>query len=191
MTPAVFLDRDGVLIEDVHLLTRPEQIRILSGVSAALGDLKRAGYLLLVVSNQPVVARGMCSEEEVVRVNEDLAARLRSEGGVAPDEFNFCPHHPSADLPRYRVDCRCRKPRPGMILDAVARHDVDVRASYMVGDRLSDVAAGFAAGCRTILVESGRHLENPIESPDGNVEVKPDHRCESLFAAARWILAKA
>src|SRR5258706_10633404 len=103
MHPAVFLDRDGVLIQDVHLLTRPEQIVLLPGVVAALRDLSAAGFYLFVVSNQPVVARGMATEADVESVHAELQRRLTTEGGPVLKRFYFCPHHPNATLPQYRV----------------------------------------------------------------------------------------
>ena len=142
MKAAVFLDRDGVLIEDVHLLTRPEQVVIPPGVPAALRALGEAGFKLIVVSNQPVVARGLASEAEVRAVHTHMESLLQSAGAPPLDGIYFCPHHPNATLAAYRVDCDCRKPRPGLFRRAAAELDIDLSASFAVGDRITDIIAG-------------------------------------------------
>lgn len=192
MTRAVFLDRDGVLIEDVHLLTQPAQLRLLPGVPTTLQRLAAAGFRLLVVSNQPVVARGLATEAEVECVHAELQRLIIAAGGAPVERFYFCPHHPNATLPAYRVACECRKPRPGMLLQAAREHGVDLRASFAVGDRITDIIAGTRAGCRTVLVQTGKHTDAPIESPDGiDASVQPDFIGAHLAAAAEWILAQA
>jgi D-glycero-D-manno-heptose 1,7-bisphosphate phosphatase len=188
MKPAVFFDRDGVLIEDVHLLTRPEQLVLLPGVPEALQRLAAAGFTLFVVSNQPVVARGLATEAEVESVHTELQRRIMAAGGPPVTQYYFCPHHPNATLPQYRVACDCRKPRPGMLLQAAREHALDLQASYMVGDRITDIIAGARAGCRTALVQTGEHEAAPIESPDGiDASVQPDYVCANLAGAAEWI----
>ena len=187
--PAVFLDRDGVLIEDVHLLTKPSQVRLMEGAAQAVKTLREAGYQVIVVSNQTVIARGLATEEDVEIVNQQIQRLLRTEVGQGVDAFYVCPHHPSATLIQYRMSCDCRKPRPGLLLHAAAEHDIDLSRSYMIGDRITDVIAGQRAGCRTIMVESGKHLDPPIESPDPlDLNVRPNHVCPSLLQAADYIL---
>ncbi len=189
MNRAVFLDRDGVLIEDADLLTQTEQLRILPGVPAALSALKFAGFRLVVVTNQPVVARGMITEQGVEAVHAELARRIMAQGGPAIDRFYYCPHHPDATLPQYRVACECRKPRPGMFLQAIAQLKLDGRASFTVGDRLTDIIAGTQVGSRTVLVETGKHTELPITTSDPiDLTIKPEHTCRDLSAGAAWIL---
>jgi D-glycero-D-manno-heptose 1,7-bisphosphate phosphatase len=186
---AVFLDRDGVLIEDVDLLISAEQVRILPGVPAALALLRAAGYKLIVVSNQTVVARGLASEKQVQEINDFVAAKLQETGAPAIDAWFFCPHHPNATLAKYRVNCDCRKPKPGMLFQAKAKHDLDLSRSFMIGDRITDIIAGFRAGCRSILVQTGKHLESPIKTSDPlDHSVVPDFSCANLDAAAKWIL---
>ena len=184
MRGAVFLDRDGVVMEDVHLLTSPDDLRILKGVPQALSSL-RAG----IVTNQAVIARGQATEQEVRDVQARLAELLVRAGGPPLDGFYFCPHHPQATLTRYRVVCDCRKPRPGLLLRAAQERQLDLRASFMVGDRVTDIIAGARAGCRTVLVQTGRHAEPPIETGEPIEDsVKPDYVCPDLQAAAEWIL---
>ncbi len=187
MNRAVFIDRDGVLIEDVHLLTKPEQISVIEGVPETLSALKRMGYQLIVVSNQTVVARGLCKEADVREVHRKLDALLEKMGGVPIDHYFFCPHHPNADLIEYRKECSCRKPKPGMLQQAAETHDIDLRRSFMVGDRVSDIAAGVRAGCRTIQVLSGEHEAVAIEAPEEFADTKPEHVCSDLKEAAAWI----
>jgi D-glycero-D-manno-heptose 1,7-bisphosphate phosphatase len=186
---AIFLDRDGVLIEDVHLLTDPSRIRILAGVPAALGQLSEAGFRIIVVSNQTVLARGLATEQEVLDLNAEVQAQIERAGGPHLDGFYFCPHHPNATLPFYRVDCECRKPRPGLLLRAAREHDLDLHASFAVGDRITDIIAGARAGCCTVLVQTGQHLAPPIEiSEPLDDSVEPDYTCADLSQAAQLIL---
>lgn len=189
MTRAVFLDRDGVLIEDVELLTTAADIRILNGVPQSLGRLKQAELLLIVVSNQTVVARGFLSEPEMTALHHEVEQRLRHHGAPALDGFYFCPHHPNATLPAYRADCDCRKPRPGLLIGAAREHHIDLGASFMVGDRITDIIAGAAAGCRAVLVKTGAHLAPPIETSEPlDTAVFPDYSCKDLTKATEWIL---
>jgi D-glycero-D-manno-heptose 1,7-bisphosphate phosphatase len=188
--PAVFLDRDGVLIEDMELLTDSSQIRLLPGVAQALARLKEAGFALPVVSNQPVVARGLIDESGVAALQQEVEARLILDGAPALDGFYFCPHHPQATLPAYRQTCACRKPQPGLLLRAAADLGIDLAASFLVGDRPTDLIAGARAGCRTIWVETGKHLAPPIVTAEPLPPVLPDHVCAGLPQAALWILAQ-
>jgi D-glycero-D-manno-heptose 1,7-bisphosphate phosphatase len=189
MSRAVFLDRDGVLIEDVHLLTRPEQVVIPPDVPGALRALGEAGFKLVVVSNQPVVARGLASEPDVRAVNAHMESLLQRAGAPPLDGIYFCPHHPNATLTAYRVDCDCRKPRPGLLRRAAVELGIDLGASFAVGDRITDIMAGAKAGCRTVLVQTGRHEEKPIETSEPLDEtIQPDHICADLAAAVEWIL---
>ncbi len=191
MNAAVFLDRDGVLIEDVHLLTRPEQVVIPAGVPAALRALGEAGFRLVVVSNQPVVARGLVSEADVRAVHAHMESRLREAGAPPLDGVYFCPHHPNATLPAYRKDCDCRKPKPGLFRRAATELALDLGASFAVGDRITDIIAGSRAGCRTVLVQTGRHAEKPIETSEPlDQTLRPEHTSADLAAAAEWILGQ-
>lgn len=188
---AVFLDRDGVLNDDVHLITSPEQFRILPGVPAALKRIAEAGFHLIVVSNQPVVARGMITEPEVEVLHEYLRSQIIKRGGPRIESFYFCPHHPNANVAHYRKDCTCRKPRPGMIRQASREHGIDLKASYLVGDRITDIIAGSKAGCRTIQVTTGKENDAPIQGTDPkDLETKPDHICDGLPAAVEWVLER-
>ena len=179
-----------MLIEDVPLLTRCEQVRLAGDAGWATAALAAAGFVLVVASNQPVVARGLATENEVAAVNEHIQQLLVGSGGWGVDAFYVCPHHPSATLAEYRQACQCRKPRPGLLLQAAQDLHLALAASFMVGDRMSDVIAGQRAGCATILLQSGRHLDAPIESPDETPDAQPpDHVCDTLRQAVEWILS--
>lgn len=187
---AVFLDRDGVIIEDIHLLTQTSQIRVLPGVPQALSRLREAGFGLIVVSNQPVVARGLATEADVEQIHDELNRRLAAAGSGV-DQFYFCPHHPNATLPSYRVNCMCRKPQPGLILQAAKEHRFNLASSILVGDRVTDIIAGSRAGCRTILVQTGQHVAPPIQTAEPiDATVQPDWTCADLTEAVDWILKR-
>ena len=171
---AVFLDRDGVINRTVVRDGKPyppasvEELEVLPGVAAALHRLKAAGYLLIVVTNQPDVARGTQSRAMVEATHTRLATILPI------DEFRAC-YHDDDDA------CACRKPKPGMILDAARAHSVDLHASVMVGDRWRDVEAGEQAGCATVFLDRGYAERKPE---------KPDAVFGSLPEAAEWILSR-
>lgn len=158
MNRAIFLDKDGTLIEDVPYNVRPELIRFAEGVMEGLRQLKKKGYLLVVVSNQSGVARGYFPEQRLHAVQERLQEMLRT-AGVQIDAFYFCPHHPDGQLQAYAKNCECRKPKPGMILQAAAAYNIDLSKSWMVGDILNDIEAGNTAGCNTILIDNGNETE--------------------------------
>jgi D-glycero-D-manno-heptose 1,7-bisphosphate phosphatase len=153
-TPAVFLDRDGVVIEDGHYLGSPDRVRLVPGAAEAVAALNRSGWRVVIVSNQSGVARGMFTERDVDSVHSHLADLLHGYGARI-DAFHFCPHHPEGEVPEYRLTCECRKPSPGMLVRAAAELRIDLGASWMIGDRVTDLEAGAAAGCRTVLVRTG------------------------------------
>jgi D-glycero-D-manno-heptose 1,7-bisphosphate phosphatase len=182
---AMFLDRDGVLIEDAGLLTHADEIRVFPGVPEALERLKQAGFALVVISNQAVVARGLLTETQVAELEREVEARL----GTKLDGFYFCPHHPQATLPEYRTQCDCRKPRPGLIFQAARELGLDLPGSFMVGDRPTDLLAGVRAGCRTIWVQTGQHTAAPIQTSEESAPPpEPDHICAGFPEAVAWIL---
>ncbi len=190
MTAAVFLDRDGVLIEERDdFVVDASRLRILDGVAAGLGKLGRAGFALAVVTNQPVVARGIIDEAQLGRIHQSLLDQLVALGAPRLDGVWFCPHHPQATLDRYRLECDCRKPKAGMLRRAAAALNIDLSSSWMIGDRPSDIAAGRAAGCQTILLECGRHLDPPIVGAENlGATAIPHRRARTLLHASEIIL---
>jgi D-glycero-D-manno-heptose 1,7-bisphosphate phosphatase len=157
---AVFLDRDGTIIRQVELMHELRQLRILRGAARAIKLLNENAIPVVVVTNQPVVARGISSEHEVEVVHVELNRRLKRVGAHI-DAFYFCPHHPNATLERYRSACVCRKPEPGMILQAAQQLGIDLESSVMIGDTTQDIEAGRRAGIRTILVRTGHGGQDP------------------------------
>ena len=141
---AVFLDRDGTIIEDGHFLADPAGVALMPGAVEALRLLKEADYVLIVVSNQSGVGRGYFSHETVALVQQRVNASLTEEG-IVLDAFKYCPHAPDDG-------CACRKPKPGMILEAASQFNIDLAASAVIGDRARDAQAGVAAGCGTNIV---------------------------------------
>lgn len=179
---AVFLDRDGTIIRQVELLTRDSKMKVLPGAAQAIRVFNKLGFLVIVVSNQPVVARGLITPAGIERMNRILARRLLRQSARI-DAFYFCPHHPKATLKRYRTRCGCRKPGAGMIRTGAKDHKINLRKSFMIGDGIIDVVAGKRAGLTTILVKTG-----PGHSRlDRLYNVKPDFIAKNLSAAANII----
>jgi len=182
LRPAVFLDRDGTLIDNAGDLGDPDQLKILPGVALALQLLLKHNFILFVVTNQGGVARGKYNEDDVVQTHARLERMLCAEVG-APQvicEYYYCPFHPQATVEKYRGEHEWRKPAPGMLFAAALAHAIDLEKSWMVGDQERDVVAGAAAQCRTILISSDRELA--AASVGDFVE-------KDLLAAARRITA--
>jgi D-glycero-D-manno-heptose 1,7-bisphosphate phosphatase len=179
MRPAVFLDRDGTLVEEVPYLHDPAELALLPGVAGALLGLADAGYALVVATNQAGVARGYYDEAAVARVHRRLR-ELLAAAGVRLDAVLYCPHHPDGTVAGYAGACRCRKPAPGMLEAAAARLGLDPGASYLIGNHPSDVDAAVAAGATPLFVTTGRAAGRP---PPPGAAAFP-----SLAAAARAVL---
>lgn len=162
---AVFLDRDGTIIEDADYLTGPEQIRILPGVPKALRRLREAGFLLVVVTNQSAIARGLLTEEKLALIHAELDRRLAAEG-AAVDAYYHCPHLPEGTVERYARACDCRKPAPGLLVRAAQEWGIDLARSHAVGDAERDVEAGRRAGCCTVLIGGGRSAHAQAHAGD-------------------------
>ena len=187
MTPAVFLDRDGTLIEEVGYLDRLDRIAFYPWSIDAVKLLNRAGFRVVVVTNQSGVARGMFDERFVAEAHDFIDARLR-EGGAAIDRFYYCPHHPDAPIEAYRRQCECRKPRQGMPRRAQEELELDLERSFVVGDRWFDVELAQGFGGRGVLVRTG-YGEAEVAKPKPGVEaalVAPE-----LMTAVSWILRQA
>jgi D-glycero-D-manno-heptose 1,7-bisphosphate phosphatase len=182
--PAIFLDRDGTLNVDVGYLHALEDLELFPWTVDALRMLKRAGYLLVVISNQAGIAHGLIEDGFVERAHEEIQARLQ-RAGIAIDGFYYCPHHPAATREALRKDCACRKPRPGMIHQAARELDIDLSQSWTIGDKWLDIQVGHAAGTRSILVRTGwgRHAEE--RQPEGQ---RVEAICDNLMHAVTTIL---
>ncbi len=187
--PAFFLDRDGTLIREVGYLSRIEQVEILPEAIRAVQLINQAGAAAVVVTNQSGVARGFLGESQLEGIHQHLLAAF-SRGGAHLDAFYYCPHHPHAEQLRYRIDCSCRKPAPGMLRAAARDLNLDLTRSIMLGDTLRDVEAGRRAGCRTVLVRTGKGMfeEVQLEDPETPAPARPDHIAANVLQGVRWAL---
>lgn len=182
MMSAIFLDKDGTLVEDVPYNVEPDRMRLAPGVSEGLWRLHTAGYPLIVISNQSGIARGNFPEAAL----GPMWDRLRYLCGTPFAGIYYCPHHPGGAVSRYALHCTCRKPAPGMLRRAAREHRIDLSRSWFIGDILDDVEAGRRAGCRTILLENGNETE--WRMTPGR---RPHFRAPDLASAARQIIAAA
>ena len=169
---AVFLDRDGVINKYVGFLRNIDDFELLDGVSKAIRKINESGYLAIVVTNQPVIARGEVSFAELTEIHNKMETLL-GEDGAYLDAIYFCPHHPDkgfdGEIPELKFDCDCRKPKPGMLIKAAKEFNIDLTKSWMVGDSDSDIMAGKNAGCSTVLIgESDENMcaSNLLEAVD-------------------------
>jgi D-glycero-D-manno-heptose 1,7-bisphosphate phosphatase len=189
LRPALFMDRDGCLTEEVGYVNHPSRIRLLPRSAAAVRRLNEAGVAAVMVTNQAGVARGYFSEDTLHAANDRMCRELEA-GGARLDGLYVCMHHPDEGQPPYRSACDCRKPRPGLLTRAAAELGLDLRASVMVGDKLSDVAAGQSVGAAGVLVLTG-YGRGEWELGPTPPPVKPDHVAEDLLDAVTWALERA
>jgi D-glycero-D-manno-heptose 1,7-bisphosphate phosphatase len=180
--PAVFLDRDGTINEEVGYLSDPEKVVLIPGAAEALIRLKAAGFKLIVLTNQSGVARGYFTARELAEVNMRLDSML-AEKGAAVDAYYYCPHHPKHGE---MVDCDCRKPKTGMVDTAAREHGIDLARSYFVGDKRTDVQLGKNAGGKSILVLTGFGRDEVLLLEDEGLEA--DVVLDGLPEAADWII---
>lgn len=156
---AVFLDRDGTINVYKGFITKSEDMELIPGITEVIKKINDSGYLAIVVTNQPVIARGDCTFEELQEINEKMETLLGAEGAYIDDLF-YCPHHPDkgfeGERVEFKIDCECRKPKPGMLLQAAEKYNIDLSASYMVGDDERDMEAGRRAGCKCVKVEKNQ-----------------------------------
>jgi histidinol-phosphate phosphatase family protein len=171
---AVFLDRDGTIVEHVHHLHKIEDLALIEGSAKAIKKINNAGFLAIVITNQSVVARGLCSEEELLKINNKMETLL-GEKGARLDAIYYCPHHPD-----YTGKCNCRKPKIGMVKSAQRDFNIDLKKSYFVGDTNADIMCGINAGLKTIGVKTGQGCEN--------CEKKPSHIFDDLNKAVDFII---
>lgn len=186
--PAVFMDRDGCLIEEMGYLNHPSRVRILPRTAAAVSRLNAAGVAAIMATNQAGIARGYFSAETLREVNAEVERQLVRHGARL-DALYVCTHHPTAGAPPYRHECDCRKPKPGLLRQAAAELGLDLSRSVMVGDKPSDVEAGQAAGSSGVLVLTG-YGRGEWEYLRHEWTVKPDHVALDLFDAVQWALAR-
>lgn len=182
MHKAVFLDRDGTIIEDVGYLNDPRQIKFIPGAIEAIKLLNENGYKVIVITNQAGVARGLTTEDMVQTINKVIHRNILNGGGVV-EAFYYCPHHPEHGVYPYRKDCECRKPHPGLVKKAEKEHQIDLSQSFIVGDKESDLETGTQANIKSILVLTGTG-----ENTKKEMKQAPAHISANLLEAAKWIV---
>ena len=186
---AVFLDRDGTINVERDYLRRVEDLRLLPGAGRAVRRLNDAGFKVVLITNQSGVARGLLTEEDYVEINRELAKRLRRNAGAKIDADYACFHLPTAKVKKYRLDCDCRKPRPGLFIRAAEDMGLDLVQSFAVGDRRRDIEAAKLVGVTGVLVRTGYgRAEEALEWTEGGGQ--PDQVCNDLGAAVDWILSR-
>ncbi len=179
----IFLDRDGVLNYDTDLIDRPEDLNLYPWTSESVKKINKSDYLSVITTNQSVVARGMIDETGLAEIHKKMETDLGNEGAFV-DAIYYCPHHPDGgfegERPEYKIDCECRKPKPGMIMKATDRFNIDLRQSWMIGDSSRDIEAGKAAGVRTIALRTGHGAVH--------LNARPDFHFDHLDDAVNFIL---
>jgi histidinol-phosphate phosphatase family protein len=180
--PAVFLDKDGTVVENIPYNVDPAKIQLIAGAVDGLRTLHGAGYRLVIVSNQSGVARGLFAEDALASVHEHVR-QLLADVGVPLTGFYYCPHHPRGNVAAYTRVCDCRKPACGMLVRAARELNLDLGRSWMIGDLLDDVEAGRTAGCRSLLIDNGYEQEWRLTA-----QRQPHLKARDLVEAARLIL---
>jgi len=187
MRAAVFLDRDGVINREIACLRKPEQLELLPGSPEGIRLLNDCGWVTIVITNQPIIAKGEATPEDVDSVHKTLQEQLEKYGAHI-DAIYYCPHHPDKGFPgereEYKICCNCRKPRIGLLEQASKRFDIDVKRSFFIGDKTVDIQTGRNAGCKTMLVKTG------YGGLDKEFDVKPNFTCENLLEAAKLICTR-
>ncbi len=183
---AVFIDRDGVINEEVDYLNKASQVKLIPGSAIAIRRLNEEGIPVIVITNQSGVARGLCTESELARIHERLKELLKEAAEARLDAIYYCPHYPdleeSKGNPEYITSCDCRKPDTGMIRKALKDFSLEIEGCVVIGDKTSDIETGRRAGCRTIMVKSG------YGGSDKKYDAKPDYTCQDLDEAVSLLL---
>jgi D-glycero-D-manno-heptose 1,7-bisphosphate phosphatase len=185
--PALFIDRDGTLTEEVGYVNHPSRLRLLPRSAEAIRRLNQAGIAAVVATNQAGIARGYFSEDVLQAVHERLVEQLK-DAGAHLDGLYVCPHHPTEGAAPFRADCDCRKPKPGLLLRAARELDLDLGGSVMVGDKASDLLVAPPVGARAILVLTG-YGRGEWEYRRAQFVVAPDHVAADLLEAVEWVIA--
>jgi len=178
---AIFVDRDGTISRDVLYLNSPDQFTMYPGVGPGIRTLKKKGYKIIVITNQSGIGRGYFTEQQLLSIHEKMAEEFQ-KFGVTLDGIYYCPHHPDDK-------CNCRKPRTGLFEQAITDHDIDVKKSFMIGDKILDIGAGKKAGTKTILIPEP-HVRDDCLSNKSRWEYAPDYIADDFCDAVEWILKR-
>lgn len=179
MNKAIFLDRDGVINEENGYITKWEDFKILPQVVESIRLLKEQGFLIIVITNQSGIAKGLCTEEDVCSIHQKFNEFL-AQYSTSVDGFYFCPHHPNGIVKEYSITCHCRKPENGMILEAAEELNIDLSSSYLIGDAERDIIAGKQSGLTTLRVMTGHTIKTG--------ETLPNFLVEDIYEATQMIL---
>ncbi len=185
--PAVFIDRDGTINEQMGYINHLSRFKVLPGVPEAIKLLNGNGNLAIIVSNQSGVGRGYFPIKVVHQVHDHLEEILKDQGAKL-DGIYFCPHYPKGAVPEYSEECDCRKPKTGLIEQACKDHDINLSASYVIGDRITDIELARRASLKSVMVKTG-YGRGDIEYVLPQRTMKPDHIAEDLLDAVRWIIS--
>lgn len=178
---AVFVDRDGTINVDVDFLSTPSQLLLIPRSADAIRELNDLGIPVIVITNQSGIARGLYSESDLTAVHRAMDAELKRSGAAILDYY-YCPHHPTEGIGKYKVECSCRKPKPGMLIEAAAKHGFDLSRSFVVGDKRIDLQAGKSVGATAIQVATGYGMgEKEASASDC------DYFASDLFDAVQFI----
>lgn len=186
---AIFLDRDGTINDEVGYLDSADKLRIIPAAFEAVRLINASGMKAVVITNQAGVAKGLFTEEFVREINGQIQSALLAQGALI-DRFYFCPHHPTEGIDPYRLICDCRKPEPGLLLQAAVDLNIDLARSYVIGDRLRDIETAHRAGAKGVLVMTGYGQDLMQEAgPDQANELnQPDYVAQDILEAVHWIL---
>jgi D-glycero-D-manno-heptose 1,7-bisphosphate phosphatase len=185
LKPAVFIDRDGTINIDGGYINHPDRFVIYPFAAQAVRLLNLCGFLCVVVTNQSGIGKGFYNTAVMEEIHSKMLSHFKREGARI-DGIYSCPHDPEAKLPEYRVECECRKPKTGMLRTAAAELPIDLKDTYMIGDKYSDIKTGFNFGCKTIMVNTGYGLGERLLY-GGKWERRPDFTAENLLEAAKII----
>lgn len=183
---AIFMDRDGTISEEVGYINHVSRFQLLPKTIEAIRLINQSDFKAIVITNQAGVARGYFPEELVHKVHTKMNLLL-NQGGAYLDKIYYCPHHPQVGPDKYRLDCNCRKPKPGMLQKAAEEFEIDFSQSYVIGDKYTEIVVGHEVGAKSILVLTGYGL-GEFELYSRQWEHKPNFVAEDLLAAVNWIL---
>ncbi len=187
MKRAIFMDRDGTLSHEVGYVNHISRFKLYSFTPEAIKLINQSDFLAICVTNQAGVARGYFDESLVKEVHKKMQQELKKNGAYL-DDILYCPHHPSANgNPEYTVDCNCRKPNPGMLIEASERYNIDLKQSFVIGDKISDVKLAKNVGAKGIMVMTG-YGRGEYEYQREQWDVFPDYLAENILEAVKWIL---
>lgn len=173
----VFIDRDGTINVNLGYLDNPDNFQIYPGVAEGIKLLQDNGFKIIVITNQSGISRGFFTKEILEKIHKKMMKEL-SKKGASIDGLYYCPHHPDDN-------CNCRKPKTGMFEEAIKDHKIDVTESYVIGDRMLDVEAGYKLGCKTVLVPERKEM---VKKERGESKIEPNYICDDFYSAVLWII---